>query len=151
MKLLKYLILALTTMVGMGTARAQLGNLATMTPNYAYSGGSFTAASQNGPTINLGGLAYATVQVKGTATAFGGVVQGSNDGGATWYALPYVSYASSTPTTVIAPSTTAITATGLYGVALAGLTNVRFATTSATYTGGSITVNIVASANTRVF
>lgn len=144
-----FVLAALVGAAGIATpafAQYYPGSLATMTPNYSYPAQTFTATAQTGTAINLGGLTSGIVQVKGTGlTTVTFAVQGSMDGGATWFSLPTATY----PTTA-APSTLAVTqtatATTQYVVNLAGITNVRFVT-SGTFTATSVTLQLTASAN----
>jgi len=103
-----------------------------------------TASAQTLATISLSGnlgaaagssYAAGTITVTGTAlTTVTFSVQGSSDGGVTFYALPI--YTQNSPTTAAATSITA-TSAGLYQVSLVGITHVKI-TTSGTFTATSV-------------
>jgi len=151
MKTFKYLAVALVALLGIGAqfASAQSyypGSLATTTPNYSFPAQSFTATNQTGAAIGLGGLTSGVIQVTGTdLTTVTFAIQGSIDGGVTWFNLPTAAY----PTTA-KPSTLAVTQTAaaptLYVVNLSGITTVRFVT-SGTFTATSVAVKLTASSN----
>ena len=149
-KLLLSLVLAAFVALGVPMAHSQAypGSQASLLPNYAYTPAVFTAASQTGATQYLGGVNSGLISAIGaTLTTATWQIQGSNDGGAHWFNLPTAAY----PTTAIPITTTAVsqttTANTLYAVNLAGFTNVRFVTTSGTFTGTSLTLNLTASSN----
>lgn len=154
MKTLKYLAVALVALLGIGAqfASAQSyypGSLATMTPNYVYPAATFTAASQNGTAIGLGGLGSGIIEVKATTiTTATWAIEGSVDGGTTWFELPTTALsvvASTTPTPALTQTTTA-TATA-YAVNLVGITQVRFITTSGTFTATGFSLTLAANSN----
>lgn len=129
-------------------AQAFPGSQASLLPNYAYTPAVFTAASQTGATIFTGGLKSGLVTAYGTAlTTATWKIQGSNDGGGHWFDLPTAVY----PTTTLPITTTVLsettTATSLYVVNLAGFTNLRFVTTSGTFTATNLTLVLTASSN----
>jgi hypothetical protein len=124
------------------------GSQASLLPNYTYPVQTFTAASATGTTLFIGGVRSGLITAFGTAlTTATWKIQGSNDGGAHFFDLPTAAY----PTTAIPITTTAVsqttTATTLYMVNLAGFTNVRFVTTSGTFTGTNLKLALSASAN----
>lgn len=128
--------------------QAYPGSQNTLLPNYSFTAQTFTANSTTGDTINIGGLSSGLIQVTGVSlTTATWKIQGSADGGTTWNDLPTAAY----PTTTVPITTTAVsqtsTAAGLFCVNLAGLTNVRFATTSGTFTGTSLSLKLTASSN----
>lgn len=129
-------------------AQAYPGSQASLLPNYSYAAEVFTANSTTGATINTGGLASGTIIAFGTGlTTATWQIQGSNDGGTHWTNLVTVAYPTTTlPITTVANSQTT-TATTLYLVNLAGFTNVRFATTSGTFTATSFSLKLTASSN----
>lgn len=152
MKFIRNIAFVLVALVGAASivtpASAQYypGSLATMSPNYSYNLGTFTATSTTGTAQVLGGLESGVIQVTGTSlTTATWAIQGSIDGGTTWFALPTAAY----PTTA-APSTLAVTqtttATAQYVVNLAGITQVRIVT-SGTFTATNITIKLTASTN----
>lgn len=150
---MKKLVLGLVAVVALALgcthleAQAYPGSQASLLPNYTYTPTILTAASQNGATLYTGGLSAGTIQVTGVSlTTATWSIQGSNDGAATWFSLPTAVY----PTTALVSTlavTETTTATAHYVVNLAGLTNVRFITTSGTFTATSVTFVLVASAN----
>lgn len=102
----------------------------------------FTGASQTGRVITLG-RAYGTgtiTFVGHTLTTCGIQVQGSSDGGTTYF--PLGMWVESTPGTIITTAT--VTANALYRVNLGGITNIKFVTTSATFTGTSVDATLTA-------
>ena len=102
----------------------------------------FTAASQTGRVITLG-RAYATgtISLVGhTLTTAGIQVLGSSDGGITYVALGM--WAEAVPGTVATSET--VTANGIFRVNLGGITHVKLATTSGTFTGTSIDMTLTA-------
>ena len=103
----------------------------------------FTAASQTGRVITLG-RAYATgkISIVGhTLTTAGVQVLGSSDGGITYNAIGI--WAEAVPGTIATSET--VTANGIYGVNLSGLTHIKLVTTSGTFTGTSIDMTLTAS------
>lgn len=128
-------------------AQAFPGSQASLLPNYSYAAQTFTAASQTGATINTGGLTSGTIVAYGTAlTTATWQIQASNDGGAHWFNLPTAALPTTAlPSTLAASQTT--TATTLYLVNVAGFTNVRFATTSGTFTATNLSLKLTASSN----
>lgn len=85
------------------------------------------------------GLAFGTITVNGNFTTITFHVEGSNDNGATWFTVPFWNI--QTPTTAVTSITA--TATGMYGVSIASLTNVRFNVDA--YTGTSATLKLTGS------
>lgn len=129
-------------------AQAFPGSQNSLLPNYSYTAQVFTANATNGATINVGGLRSGLIQVTGSSlTTATWKIQGSADGGTTWTDLPTAAY----PTTSVPITTTAVsqtsTAAGLFCVNLSGMTNVRFATTSGTFTATSLSLKLTASSN----
>jgi len=140
-------LLAIFTMTTQARAQAYPGSQASLLPNYAYPVATFTAASQNGSTLYIGGLTSGVITVYGTAlTTATWKIQGSNDGGGHWFDLPTAAYPTTAAPTTLAVSQTS-TATGLFAVNLAGFTNVRFATTSGTFTATSLSLVLTGSSN----
>lgn len=116
--------------------------------NNVFPAQSFTATAQTGAVIQLNGqqISYGagTITVTGTAlTTVTFAVQGSSDGGVTYYALPISAVASpgTTPTTTVTA-----TASGLYQVSLVGITHVKFVT-SGTFTATSVSLALTATPN----
>lgn len=119
------------------------GQIATMTPNISYAAQTFTATGQTGATLNIGGASSGTISVIGSSlTTATWAIQGSNDGGVTFF--PLLTAAIAVPGTTATSETT--TANSMYIVNVAGLTNVRFVT-SGTFTATNIKVKLVVSAN----
>lgn len=120
------------------------GGQTSITPNFSYPAQAFTAA-QTGTTIGLSGLNAGLFEVKATSlTAVTLAVQGSIDGGVTFFPLAYAPYA---PTlTPVITSTLAAVPTTLFVVNLAGITNVRFVT-SGTFTATGVTIKLTGSSN----
>jgi hypothetical protein len=144
------MLVVLTAIAGLSTASAQAypGSQNTLLPNYSYTAQVFTAASSTGTSIAVGGLRSGLIQVTGVSlTTATWQLQGSVDGGVTWNNLPTAAY----PTTTLPITTTAVsqtsTAAGLFVVNLSGMTNLRFATTSGTFTGTSLSLKLTASGN----
>ncbi len=126
--------------------------------------GSNTIAGGTAITIVSGGSAYSAAPTSatlsnGTATCSGTVVvasalttatwqvQGSIDGGVKWFTLVTAPYPATTlPITTVAVSQT-VTGTKLFVINLAGMTNVRFGTTSATFNATTISLKLTASSN----
>jgi hypothetical protein len=143
-------LVVLTAIVGLQSSQAQAypGSQNSLLPNYSYTAQVFTANSSTGATVNVGGLRSGLIQVTGSSlTTATWKIQGSADGGVTWTDLPTAAY----PTTVVPITTTAVsqtsTAAGLFCVNLSGMTNVRFATTSGTFTATSLSLKLTASSN----
>lgn len=121
------------------SARAQ-GGFVTFNQNFNPAAQALTATSQTTATINIAGYSYATFEVYGTAiTTITLGLQGSNDGGVHWYAL--------NSAVVTAPGTVATTQTAtantLYIANVAGMTNLRFVTSS-TFTATGAFVKLIA-------
>jgi hypothetical protein len=147
--ILAALFVCLAALGGMqATAQAYPGSQNTLLPNYSYAPQVFTAISTTGATINIGGLRSGLITATGVAlTTATWQIQGSADGGTTWINLPTAAY----PTTAVPITTTAVsettTAATVYVVNLAGFTNLRFATTSGTFTATSLSLKLTASGN----
>ncbi len=119
------------------------GFQAVVTPNYSFPAQSFTATGQTGTKINLAGFSSGTVTVTGTAlTTATWAIQGSADGGTTWF--PLLTATIAVPGTTATSQTT--TASSMYIVNLACMTNVRFVT-SGTFTATALSIKLTASAN----
>lgn len=119
------------------------GGQTSILPNFSYPAQTFTATAQTGTAIGITGLSTGTILVKGTAlTTATFAIQGSNDGGTTWFGLNTAALL--VPGTVAATQTA--TASALYIVNLAGFTNIRFVT-SGTFTATSITIKLTGSSN----
>lgn len=130
------------------------GTQTSLLPNYSYGAQSFTATAQTGATINLAGVSTGLIEVSGTAlTTVTWQLEGSIDGGTTWFPVGTAPYTFSSgsltiPTSVSSTQTT--TATTLYMANLAGFTNVRFVT-SGTFTATNVSIKLTAASNTGLF
>lgn len=135
---IKQLAVALFLFGGIGIAQSVL-------PNTSFAPQSFTASAQTGATVYLtDAVSSGTVLVYGSAlTTITWAIQGSNDGGATWYALNTA--AITAPGTLATTETTTSTPSA-YLVNLAGITNVRFVT-SGTFTATGAFIKLTASGN----
>lgn len=119
-----------------------------------YPAQSFTATAQTGAVIALNGatgssgssFGAGTITVAATSlTTATFAVQGSSDGGLTYFALPI------TPVAVGASQGATVTATaaGLYQVSLVGITHVKFVT-SGTFTASGLTLTLTATPQVTV-
>lgn len=148
-------VIALVALLGMAAAIASWSqgppanpSLGSILPNYAFPVMTFTATGQT-KTQNVGGISIATVRIAGPATVATLQIKASNDAGANYFAIPFTNgtYTSSvlqvtTPGAFPAYSGTPV----LYWVNLAGFTSVTV-TTSGTFTGASVSVQITGSSN----
>lgn len=119
-----------------------------------YPAQSFTATAQTGAIIALNGAtgsagsSYGAGTFTVSATSLTTVtlaVQGSSDGGLTYFALPI------TPLAVGGSQSATVTATaaGLYQISLVGITHVKFVT-SGTFTASGLTVTLTATPQVTV-
>lgn len=127
------------------------GSVPSILPNYSYPVQTFTATSQTSTNLGLTGVSAGLIQVTGSSlTTVTWAINGSVDGGTTWFALGTSQYtfSSGSMTVPIASikSSQTTTASSLYIVNLAGLTNVQFVT-SGTFTATSVAIKLVASSN----
>lgn len=114
-------------------------------PTYSnvYPAQSFTAASQTGSQLGVGGSSYAIIEVNATTiTTASFQLLGSIDNGLTYTPLNMAA--------LLAPGTLATTetatTTGTFFIAnTTGFTNVKLATTSATFTATGLTIRITTS------
>jgi hypothetical protein len=133
---------------GLGpVAQAQIpfnGAQSSVFPNYPVATvTSLTATAQTSASFGMPGSSYGVIQIKATAiTTVTWAIQGSIDGGVTFF--PLNTAAILVPGTVAATETS--TANGLYVVNLAGITNVRFVTSS-TFTATGLTIKLVTTSN----
>lgn len=141
---------------------APLGYAAPLASPYSisiYPAQTFTASGQTGTPIQLNGLtvlstvgssfASGTITVTGTSlTTATFSVQGSSDGGTTYFALPIIDPLAAPSSS--APATT-VTVTGnyTYQVSLAGITHIRLVT-SGTFTATALSLTLTASPNAQV-
>jgi hypothetical protein len=123
------------------------GYQASLTPTLRYAPVTFTATAQTSAAQTLSGASFGLFQVKGTAlTTVTLGVQGSIDGGVTYFAIPFAAATGYTSLPVTTAATATATTSALYAVNLAGLTNVRFVT-SGTFTATNVTVSLTATSN----
>lgn len=143
LRILSLCILLAACVVAPNASAQQIGGVTPFGfPNFSPAAQSFTATAQTGAKINLGGYSSGTIEVYGTITTVTFAIQGSNDGGVNWFALPTAVITA--PGTLAATQTA--TAAAMYRVNLAALTNVRFVT-SGTFTGTGVFIKITASGN----
>jgi hypothetical protein len=103
---------------------------------------SFTAASQTGTAVTLLGANSGTVSLVGTAlTTATWQITGSIDG-TNYFPLNVAAYNACTPASCTVATSTTSTASALYRVNLSGLRYVKFLTTSGTFTGTSISLQL---------
>lgn len=147
-------VLAFATIFMATPASAQYGYPiggynASLFPTASFAAVTFTAASQNGAGSGLAGYKSGVIQATGVSFTTGvWSIQGSVDGGTTWFSLPTASYpTTSVPITVTAVTQTTTTVPSRYVVSLSGLTNFRFITTSGTFTGTSLSLSMTATSN----
>jgi hypothetical protein len=110
-------------------------------PTFAPPAQSFTATAQTGATYVLGGFGSGTIAVTGTITTVTFAAQGTTDG---VHFFPLLTAAIAVPGTTATTETA--TANSLYIVNVAGLTGIRFVTSS-TFTGTGVTFKFTATSN----
>lgn len=115
----------------------------------SYPAQTFTASATTGTAIPLqqnssgGSYGAGTISLTGTGlTTVTFQVQGSNDGGTTYFPL----YITGVSDPTVTGSTITSTGNGLYSVSLAGLTHVRFVT-SGTFTASTVVLRLTAAPN----
>jgi hypothetical protein len=127
---------------------AALGQYTPQTKTYTFTGvttvpaQTFTAASQTGTAITLLGANSGTISLVGTSlTTATWQIQGSVDG-TNYFALNVSAYNSCTVASCTVATSTTSTASALYRVNLSGLRYVKLLTTSGTFTGTSIALQL---------
>jgi hypothetical protein len=126
------------------------GYQASLTPTLRYAPVTFTATAQTSTAQTLSGASFGLFQVKGTAlTTVTFNVQGSIDGGATYFTIPFAVATGYTTRPLTTESTATATASTLYAINLAGLTNIKFVT-SGTFTATNVTISLTATSNVGV-
>jgi len=134
-------------------AQSNQGYFAVLTPNFSPAALTFTATSQTGK-IALSGFQSCTMQYVGTGiTTATFEVKGSNDGGTTYYPLPFSTGAYTSNVLSVVTGAT-ITESGntavIWWLNVASLTNLEVVT-SGTFTGTSIAIKFTCSSNRGLF
>jgi len=122
------------------------GTLTSLLPNYPYPPMVFTATSQT-LTQALSGQSYCTFSVTAnTLTTATFTIEGSSDGGTTYYPWAVAPLAGSATLASVLTAITVTTAPKMYVANVAGLTNFEIVTSS-TFTATSVTVTPVCTSN----